>query len=292
MKVRIGLGVPPGADFGHFVAEAERLHFDSLWVSERVNAPTLDPIVAMTYIAARTTKLKLGTSVMVLPGRNPVLLAKALASIDQVSNGRLLPAFGLGVADAAEHQAFGVTRKDRAPIFDEVLPLLHRLWSEDRVTHHGARFHIDDVSVQPKPVQPRLDVWLGGASRAELARCGRLGDGWLPSFCTPDAVRRGIDVVNDAATAAGRTIDPEHFGVLIPYLEGSIPQQLADVVLARDPNAVPDEAIATSKTQLRERIEAYIDAGASKFVLFPFGPVADMTAELETLAADLLPLQT
>jgi probable F420-dependent oxidoreductase len=292
MKIRIGLGVPAGeTDLGAFVADAERLGFDSLWVSERVNGPTLDPIVAMTFIAARTTRLKLGTSVMVLPGRNPVLLAKALASIDRVSNGRLLPAFGLGVANAAEHQAFGVARGDRARIFDEALPLLRRLWTEPRVTHHGAHFTLDDVTVLPKPLQPHLDVWLGGASKVELARCGRLGDGWLPSFCTPDAVRDGIKIVNDAAAAAGRTIDPEHFGVLLPYVEGAVPPALGDVVQARNPDARPDDAIATSKAQLRERLEAYVDAGASKFVLFPFGPVPSWTDELEALAG-LLTMQT
>lgn len=292
MKVRIGLGLPPTAPLAEFVAASERLQFDSLWVSERVNAPTLDPIVAMTYIAARTERMKLGASVMVLPGRNPVLLAKALASIDQISGGRLLPAFGLGVANAAEHQAFGVARRDRGRIFDEALPLLRRLWSEDRVTHHGDRFDLVDVTVLPKPVQERLDVWLGGASRVELERCGRLGDGWLPSFCTPDAVREGIAIVNDTAAAAGRTIDPEHFGVLIPYVDGAVPPQLADVVHARNPNARPEDAIATSRDQLPERIEAYITAGASKFVLFPFGSVANWDDELEALAAEVLPLQT
>jgi probable F420-dependent oxidoreductase len=293
VKIRIGLGVPAGGlDLAPFVDEAERLKFDSLWVTERVNAPTLDPIVAMTFIAARTARMKLGASVMVLPGRNPVLLAKALASIDRVSDGRLLPAFGLGVANAAEHQAFGVARGDRARLFDEALPLMRRLWSEDHVTHHGARFTLDDVTVLPKPVQAHLDVWLGGASRAELARCGRLGDGWLPSFATPDAVRAGIDVVNEAAAAADRSIDPEHFGVLIPYVEGPIPPPLADVVRTRSPDARPEDAIATSKAQLRERIEAYIDVGASKFVLFPYAGVDDWTDELEALADDLLPMQT
>jgi probable F420-dependent oxidoreductase len=235
--------------------------------------------------------MKIGASAMVLPGRNPVLLAKALASIDRLSDGRLLPAFGLGVANAAEHQAFGVARNQRARIFDEALPLLRRLWSENHVTHHGEHFTLEDVTVLPKPVQPHLDVWLGGASRAELARCGRLGDGWLPSFATAATVRAGIDVVNEAAAAAGRSIDPEHFGVLIPYVDGPIPPQLAEVVKARDPDARAEDAIATSKAHLRERIESYVDVGASKFVLFPFAGAADWTDELEALADDLLPLQ-
>lgn len=292
MKVRIGLGLPPSAPLAEYVAASERLHFDSLWVSERVNAPTLDPIVAMTYIAARTERLKVGASVMVLPGRNPVLLAKALASLDHVSGGRLLPAFGLGVANAAEHQAFGVERRDRGRLFDEALPLLRRLWSEERVTHHGDRFHLEEVTVLPKPLQEQFDVWLGGASRVELERCGRLGDGWLPSFCTPATVREGIGIVNDAAAAAGRAIDPEHFGVLIPYVNGEVPPELAAVVQARNPDARPEDAIATSRDQLPERIEEYIEAGASKFVLFPFAPAADWDDELEALATAVLPLQT
>src|SRR3954470_15075713 len=189
VKVRIGLGVPRGVDLAHFVDESERLKFDSLWVSERVSAALLDPVVAMTFIAARTSRMKLGASVMVLPGRNPVLLAKALASLDVVSEGRLLPAFGLGVNDAREVQAFGVRRGERAALFEEALPLLRRLWAEDDVTHHGERFHFDAISVRPKPLRGGFDVWLGGASRPALARCGRLADGWLASFATPAAVR-------------------------------------------------------------------------------------------------------
>jgi probable F420-dependent oxidoreductase len=292
MKVRIGLGVPRGVDLARFVDESERLSFDSLWVSERVGADLLDPIVAMTFIAARTSRMKLGASVMVLPGRNPVLLAKALASLDVVSDGRLLPAFGLGVNDASEIQAFGVRRDERAALFEEALPLLRRLWAEDHVTHHGEHFRFDAMSVQPKPVRGAFDVWLGGAARPALARCGRLADGWLASFATPAAVRRGIEIVNDAAAAAGRSIDHEHFGVTLPYVEGEIPEQIVKTVRSRDPDADPRDAVATSRAQLRERIEAYDDAGASKFVVVPAVAAPDWTEELEALAAELLPLQT
>ena len=292
MKVRIGLGVPRGVDLARFVDESERLSFDSLWVSERVGADLLDPIVAMTFIAARTSRMKLGASVMVLPGRNPVLLAKALASLDVVSDGRLLPAFGLGVNDASEIQAFGVRRDERAALFEEALPLMRRLWAEDHVTHQGEHFRLDAMSVHPKPVRGAFDVWLGGAARPALARCGRLADGWLASFATAAAVRRGIEIVNDAAAAAGRSIDHEHFGVTLPYVEGEIPEQIVKTVRSRDPDADPRDAIATSRAQLRERIEAYVDAGASKFVVVPAVAAPDWTEELEALAAELLPLQT
>src|SRR3954468_20204019 len=134
MKIRIGFasgvsGDGHDAGFGQLVDDLERLGFDSLWLSERVSSPIHDPLLGLAYAAGRTRRLKLGTSVLVLPGRNPVLLAKELASLDRLSNGRLLPAFGLGIADPSEQQAFGVARRDRAKWFNEALPLLRELWS-------------------------------------------------------------------------------------------------------------------------------------------------------------------
>src|SRR5437588_11961815 len=144
MKVRIGYGLgTQGSDTGRFGAMVDALEghgFDSLWLSERITGGAVDPVVGMAFAAGRTRKLKFGTSVMVLPGRNPALLAKELASLDRLSEGRLLPAFGLGVADPAEHQAFGVTGRERGPWVEEALPLLRRLWSEDAVDHDGPRF--------------------------------------------------------------------------------------------------------------------------------------------------------
>src|SRR2546429_5023174 len=129
----------------------EELRFDSLWVSERIGGESPDPVVAMAFAAGRTTRLKFGTAVMVLPGRNPVLVAKELASLDRLSGGRLLPAFGLGVADVHEQKAFGVARGERAAWFDEALPLVRRLWTEDEVDHDGPRFHYSGLTVPLRP---------------------------------------------------------------------------------------------------------------------------------------------
>ena|SRR5438876_1075710 len=298
MKIRIGLGLgaatdlADGATLGHIVDELERLGFDSLWFTERVNGPSLDPLVAMTFTIARTRKLKVGTSVMVLPGRNPVLLAKAIASLDRLSNGRAFPAVGLGAVNPLEQQAFAVQRHERAPWFDEALPLMRRLWSEDNVVHHGARFHLDGVTVEPKPLGNHVDIWLGGAAKVELERCGRLGDGWLPSFCTPPSVRKGIAVVNEAAERAGRSVDQEHFGVLLPYIEGPLPAGIVEIIRKREPDAEPDDVVARDHGQLCGMVERFVAAGASKFVVLPYGaPPAGWTEELEKLATMLLPLQ-
>lgn len=296
MKIRIGygLGTTSATDdpvrFGQLVDGLEQLGFDSLWLSERINATALDPTVAMTFAIARTQRLKVGTAVMVLPGRNPVVLAKAMASLDRLSAGRLLPAFGLGVAGTAEQQAFGVKRRERADWFDEALPLMRRLWIEEAVVHHGDRFHLDGARVLPKPVQTPLEVWLGGAADSELRRVGRLGDGWLASFGTPVTVSRGIDKVNAAAAQAGRSIDPEHFGVLLPYCDGELPARMVEIAHRRNPGVDPRE-IVPRREGLAAAIEAFIQVGASKFVVAPMNEPDDWTAELTDLAARVLPLE-
>ena len=297
MKIRIGYGLgtqglASNGSFGLFVDQLEALGFDSLWLSERVTGGAIDPAAGMAFAAGRTARLKFGTSVMVLPGRNPVLLAKELATIDLLSAGRLLPAFGLGVADGAEQQAFGVARGDRAAWFDEALPLIRRLWAEDRVDHHGVRFHFDAVTIGLRPQQEPLDVWLGGRAPSELRRVGRLGDGWLPSFCTPAGAAAGRLVIEAAAAEAGRRIDPEHFGALIAYsTTGPLPDRVLAALAARRADIDPTEVIPVGLAALRRTIERFVEVGFSKFVLVPLVEPPSWPDELGALAEQVLPLQ-
>jgi probable F420-dependent oxidoreductase len=246
----------------------------------------------MSMAAARTDRLKFGMAVMVLPGRNPVVLAKEMASLDVLSGGRLIPAFGLGAPQLAEHQAFGVRREDRAKIFDEALGLMRRIWTEDDVTHEGAHFQVADVSVRPKPLQEPLDVWLGGVAPSELRRVGRLADGWLPSFVTSEDVRAGIATVTEVAADHDRRIDPEHFGVLIPYANAPIDDAVLAFVGARRPGVDVDQIVARDLPSLVRLIEGFVAVGASKFVAVPFAPLGDISDELGALADAVLPLET
>ena len=297
MKVRIGYGlgtqglVNDGGEFGAIVDALEDLGFDSVWVSERATSPTLDPLVALSFVAGRTRRVKLGTSVQVLPGRNPVLLAKAWASLDRVSGGRALPAFGLGVADPAEQQAFGVARGERAALFDEALALMRRLWSEEAVDHDGEHFSYRGLTMEPKPVQGRLDVWLGGRAPSELRRVGRLGDGWLPSFTTPVDVERGRKLVEEAASEAGRAMDPEHWGALVAYSHGPLPDRFRALMAQRFPEADPSNLIPVGHEALRARLQAYTDVGFSKLVPVLLGNADDWSQELERLSDAVLDLQ-
>ena len=296
MKVRIGYGLGAqrgltAARFNDLVDTLEALRFDSLWLSERVSGDAPDPIIGLSVAAGRTKKLKLGTSVQVLPGRNPALLAKELASLDVLSGGRLLPGFGLGVVNPAEQQAFGVAREDRSAWFDEALPLVRRLWTEDEVDHDGTRFHYERLRVLPKPVQQPPDVWLGGRAPGELRRVGRLGDGWLASFSTPSVCADGRPVIEAAAAEAGRAIDPEHFGAMVFYSHGEVPEPVKALIASRNPEADPDELVPSSVDALERQIEEYVSRDFSKLVLVPLQEPDDWHAELEPLAERILALQ-
>lgn len=296
VRIGIGLGVQTSSSpqrLAAVVDDLEALGFDSLWLSEGITSDCPDTLTALAYAAGRTQNLKLGTSVLVIPGRNPMLLAKQLATLDNLSDGRLLVAVGLGVASKAEQQAFGVTRDERGSRFDEALPLLRRFWAEESVDHHGRWFQYDNAFVRPFPRQQPLEVWLGGVAPSELRRCGRLGDGWLPSFVTPDDVKRGRSEVERAAEQAGRSIEADHFGVLVPYTEGEeVPEAIADFARRRRPGADVSDVVAQGWEGLRSLLERFIAAGASKFVVVPVTEPTNWDGHVAELADAVHPLET
>ena len=301
VKVRVGYGLGVRTrlndeGFAAVVDALEALRFDSLWLSERIGGAAPDPVVGMAFAAGRTDRLKLGMSVMVLPGRNPVVVAKELATLDRLSGGRLLPAFGLGVADPHEQQAFGVERGERAAWFDEALAVIRACWTDERVTHDGPRFHYDGLRVEPKPRQSPPDVWLGGIAPSELRRVGRLADGWLPSFVTPRDAAAGRAVIEQVAAEHDREIEAEHFGVLVPYTLDGLPDTVMATLAARRPDlADPAELVPQGWEALVATVEAFVAAGTSKFVVLPLVEPASAVAWTDHLAEAaevLLPLQS
>jgi alkanesulfonate monooxygenase SsuD/methylene tetrahydromethanopterin reductase-like flavin-dependent oxidoreductase (luciferase family) len=172
-----------------------------------------------------------------------------------------------------------------------VLPLLRRFWAGETIDHDGAFHHYEGALVRPLPVQEPLEIWLGGIAPSELRRCGRLGDGWLPSFCTAEDVRNGIEVIERTAAEVDRTIDPEHFGALLPYCEGPIPDIVAAGIARRRPDVDPSEVVASGLSGLRTMIEQHLEVGGSKFVVIPMTEPADWDDHLAEVAAELLPLQ-
>jgi probable F420-dependent oxidoreductase len=293
MKVRIGVGAGSGSSTTESMAELvtglDELGFDSLWLSEVLTGPGLDPVVGLGWAASSNPRLKVGTT-MLLPGRNVLRLAKQLASLDVLSKGRLLVTLVPGLTYAPERDAIGVEPKQRGAVIDEALPLLRRLWAGETVSHEGAvgRFH--EVKLSPLPEQQPLEVWLGGTVPAALERCGRLSDGWLPSLCTPDEAARGREVIDAAAARAGRSISSEHFGMSIGYATAPIDPATARVMTARRPRSL--ELTPVSLPALRKRIEEFIAVGFSKFVVRPLTVPVSWRVELDALAAAVGDLQT
>src|SRR4026208_1460531 len=222
MKVRIGitLGQSLGSvkrpeEILDFVDHLEALNVDSLWVSDRLVSPalTLEPVTFLSYIAGRLRKMKFGTSTLVLPTRNPIVLAKELATLDFLSQGRLFPAIGLGGDESKDLPAVGVNKKERAGRTDEMIVLMRRLWTEENVTFAGKYFSVDDATIMPRPWQTNgPPIWIGGRSEAALRRTGRLGDGWLVSSVSPAEVEAGIKTIRRYAVEANREVSDDHYG--------------------------------------------------------------------------------
>jgi probable F420-dependent oxidoreductase len=224
----------------------------------------------MAYALARTSQLKVGTSVAVLPGRHPVLVAKQLASLAAIAPKRVLPAFGLRSAIPAEREVFVVPNGERAAVFDESLRVLRLALTDDSASYSGRYFTVSAAAVAPKPVPP-LDIWLGGSAPAAFRRIGALADGWLGSFLTPDEARAGREAIERAAEQAGRQIEPDHFGISLAVADGELPAELAAAARRRRPDVDPSDLIAAGWDQLHRRLDAYLDAGLTKFVIRPAG---------------------
>lgn len=273
MKIRFGVGL--GADtapdqLAAIVDQLETGGVDSLWFSELVYSPAVDPVVGMAYALARTTRLKVGTSVAVLPGRHPVLVAKQLASLAALAPKRVLPVFGLRSAIPAEREVFVVPDGERAAVFDEALRVLRAALVQDSATFTGRFFSVTDAAVAPRPTPP-LDIWLGGSAPAAFRRIGALGDGWLGSFLTPAEARAGREAIERAAAQAGRSIEPDHFGISLAVADRELPAELAAAVRRRRPNREPGELVAAGWDHLHRQLDAYIEAGLTKFVIRPVG---------------------
>ncbi len=295
MKVRVGVGLGSGSLAGgsvEAIASAVVANgLDSLWLSEVMTGRTFDPLVALSWCAARHPELKVGTT-MLLPGRNPLRLAKSLASLDRLSGGRLLVTLVPGLTTQPERDAIGVPPAERGAAIDDILPVLRRLWSGEAVSWSRGDILIDEVRLGPTPAQNPLEVWLGGMAPASLRRCGRLGDGWLPSLCTPQTAAAGREVVDAAAAEAGRQISGEHFGVSIGYASKPLSERAAASIRSRAKGADVDDLVPVGWERTRRLVEDFIVAGFSKFVLRPLDDLEDGPAEIAAIAAAVGDLQS
>ncbi|GAA1700270.1 TIGR03854 family LLM class F420-dependent oxidoreductase [Fodinicola feengrottensis] len=293
MKVRIGVGLGAAigpAEFGGAIDLLEKAGIDSVWLSEVVTSAQVDPFVGMAHALSRTEHLKVGTGVVVLPGRHPALVAKQLVSLAGLAPRRVLPAFGLQAARPYERDLFPVPRGRRAAVFDEALQLLRLLLRADNVSFEGEFFTVETLTIGPKPAKP-LDIWLGGFAPAGLRRAGRYADGWLASFITPQEALHGRLAIETAAAEAGREIEEDHYGISIALATDDIPAELIALSRGRRPEVDPADLIPRGWSQMRTLISRYVDAGLTKFVVRPVDAGLTFESFVEDFVTHLQPLQ-
>jgi probable F420-dependent oxidoreductase len=295
MKVRIGVSLGPAAVpavFGDAVDRVEALGVDSLWLPVMVFGSLVEPFAGMAYALSRTSRLKAGTGVAVLPGRHPVLVAKHLASLAGLAPGRVLPVFGLQPARAGERGLFEVPAGRRAAVFEESLRLIRLLLTHEQVSFRGEFFTVDGAHIGPLPAKP-LDIWLGGSAPGALSRVGRLADGWLGSMLAPQEARAARETIQGAAWAAGREVEADHFGISLAVASGSgVPADLATAIRQRRPGSDPAALVPVGWAAAKRAIEQYVLAGISKFVIRPAAPPASLDDFLNDFTRELKPLQT
>jgi probable F420-dependent oxidoreductase len=301
-NVAIGLGLMEFpfdriSGFWRWVDLCEAGGLDSLWQTDRIisREPILECMSLMAALAGRTRRLKFGVNVLSLAFRDPVLLAKQCATIDVLSEGRLLPAFGIGSPLAPEWRTLNLDTRTRGRKTDEGLEIIRRLWREDEVDFEGVHYRLSGASIAPKPVQPDLPMWIGGSSEAAIRRTARFGTGWQAGAETPAQVAPVIGAIRAAAAAEGRKIDDDHYGAGIPFRFGRPDDpglaRLFEAYRKRTGREPMQYFAIGDAPAILERIAAYVDAGVSKFILRPAARGdEEMLAQTRRLIEEVLPL--
>ncbi len=255
-------GIPDVNDVVALAVEAEELGLDSVWVNHHVlnvgyiedrlgERPYHDALTVLAAAAARTERVKLGTSVLVLPYLHPMVLAKTLATIDQLSRGRVIAGLGVGSLPE-ENAALGVGYDDRGRYADESIEVMTALWSDHEANFGGEFFRFAGIKAAPNPAQAPLPVWIGGSGAPARRRAARYGTGWHP-MCSVRGLARRMPKLEEALAAEGRT--------------------RADMVVA--------PRILTSDVPDRSAVEQWVEAGADQLI------VGTATAEFDEIRAGL-----
>jgi probable F420-dependent oxidoreductase len=299
MAVRIGIGLGgfPFESIGAFrswvdLCEASRI--DSIWQSDRVVSkhPALEPMTLLAVVAGATRRLKLGTNAVVLPFRDPITFARQCATLDHLSEGRLLPTVAIGRGDAPEWEATGHSPKGRGARADEALAVITKLWESEAVDFEG-RFHsLKGATICPRPKQQPLPLWLGGSSPAAVRRTARFGSGWLAPLQTPEEAGVTVEAIRQESRRIGRPIPEDHYGATILFrfgdpLDRPAPGGPEDPEARRRLRRI--QAIGGAEDVLA-RIREFRDVGITKFIAIPIARGAsDVMEQTRRLDAEVLP---
>ncbi len=261
----------------------EDLGFDSVWASEHVfnvsyvydrigDKPYYEPLTVLTYVAAKTSTIGLGTSVLVLPYHNPIRLAKVAATLDVLSGGRMMLGVGVGVIEE-ELEAMGSPFAERGAITDETIAIMKELWTNEDPSYLGKYHSFSGMKFTPKPVQkPHIPIIIGGTSKAAIRRAARSGAAWHPTALSPEVLAQGMEYLKEQVVTAGR--DPSEVEVSVSAAIGSTHNHNR-YSLGEDPEEV------------LERAQKYQEMGVGRLVVSPntrdqsqLRPIMEMIAEV------------
>jgi probable F420-dependent oxidoreductase len=272
---------------------AEALGYDSVWVMDHLlnsgyirarldDKPYYHPLATLSYLAATTKRVRLGTSVLVLPYHNPVELAKYAATLDQMSGGRVILGVGAG-AMTEEFDALGVPFRQRGALTNEGMEIMKELWTNPDPHYRSQRWNLAGFKFAPKPVQqPAIPLWVGGSSSGALRRAATLGDGWHPTGLSSEEFRAGREEVRKLAMAAGRDPDLLTMSMRVEVEVGGKASSQRAASRARLPGDNADQMIAG--------IRAYQSAGVDHIVLaLNSGDMAGITALMVAIAQRVMP---
>ena len=273
---------------------AEDLGFDSVWVMEHLfntgyikerlqDRHYYHPLATLTYMAATTKKVQLGTSVLVLPYHNAIQLAKFAATLDQMSNGRLVLGVGAGALQV-EFEALGIPMRGRGAWTNDCIRMMKELWTNPMPSYHSRRWNFSGSYFSPKPVQkPHVPLWVGGSSPAALRRAATLGDGWHPSGISPEEFTIGRQEIGELAAKAGRDANQMNMSI---RLEVDVP---GDDSVSRG-NAQRTSFPGDDPQRIATGIEAFQNVGAEHAVIsLNTGNVANLKRQMEVIAKDVIP---
>lgn len=280
-------------NFGGRIGAAELLEisevceeegFDSVWATDHVIMPTelrepygevLEPLVTLSFIASRTEKLRVGTSILILPQRNPIVVAKQAAAIDVYSGGRMILGFGAGWAEK-EYGYLNAEFRRRGRVYDEQVKLMRALWSEEVVDFDGEFYHVKDALFLPKPVNGGIPIWFGGNGPPSVKRAIRLGDGWHPVGLSVEDLAKGVKAIVES----GRDLTISM-------------RMTTDVRKRREPTTDPGGerrlAVSGTASEMRASIGVYEKAGLQYYCAAINHPKAEeIVADLRKFAAEVV----
>jgi probable F420-dependent oxidoreductase len=296
-------GLPPASELRRLGPRLEELGWDSVWVADRLaspapGSPLLEGVTMAAVYSALTTRLRVGIGVLVAPTRHPFALAKQLATIDIVAEGRLVAGLGIGI-NPADYASVEVPFRQRGRRQNELIEVLRRAWtSEGPVRFQGRHFRVEDVWLEPGPHRPGgPPIWIGGTSDAALRRAGRLGDGWLAFQVAPEQVPGMLRVIRRQAERSGRDPDAIECGLLVAAhvrADGGVARREAEEIFSRrwgraaPPGLIEQLCIVGDPRECVEKVAAFAQAGVGELVLNPQSWTRDPVADAEQLMADLV----